>query len=118
MSAETPAELDPIAWADFAKVLLVAGTVTRVEAFPEARKPAWKVWVDFGAYGERKTSAQIAALYRAEDLLGRQIVGVINFPEKQIGPFRSQFLLTGFPTAEGVVITTTERRVPNGTRLA
>ena len=107
-----------LSWAEFEKVLLVAGTVTRVEAFPEARKPAWKVWVDFGPYGEKKTSAQIAALYRPEDLLGRQIVGVINFPEKQIGPFRSQFLLTGFPTDAGVVITAIERPVPNGTRLA
>lgn len=107
-----------ISWADFEKVLIVAGTVTRVEPFPEARKPAWKVWVDFGPYGEKKTSARIAALYRADDLLGRQIVGVINFPEKQIGPFRSQFLLTGFPTDAGVVLTALERPVPNGTRLA
>ncbi len=107
-----------ITWADFEKVLIVAGTVTRVEAFPEARKPAWKVWVDFGPYGEKKTSAQIVTLYRPEDLVGRQIVGVINFPEKQVGPFRSQFLLTGFPTDEGVVITAVERPVPNGTRLA
>lgn len=109
---------EDISWADFEKVLIVAGTVTRVEAFPEARKPAWKVWVDFGPYGERKTSAQIAALYTPETLVGRQIVGVINFPEKQIGPFRSQFLLTGFHTEQGVVITSTERPVPNGTRLA
>ena len=108
----------PIAWADFEKVLLVAGTIVRVEPFPEARKPAWKVWVDFGPYGEKKTSAQIAALYAPEDLVGKQIVGVINFPEKQIGPFRSQFLLTGFPTDDGVVITAIERPVPNGTRLA
>ncbi|RAN81530.1 tRNA-binding protein [Bacillus sp. SRB_336] len=107
-----------ISWADFEKVAIVAGTVTRVEPFPEARKPAWKVWVDFGPYGEKKTSAQIAALYRAEELVGRQIVGVINFPEKQIGPFRSQFLLTGFHTDEGVVITAIERPVPNGSRLA
>jgi len=107
-----------ITWADFEKVLIVAGTVIRVEPFPEARKPAWKVWVDFGPYGERKTSAQIAALYAPHDLVGRQVVGVINFPEKQIGPFRSQFLLTGFPTDEGVVITAIERPVPNGTRLA
>lgn len=107
-----------ISWADFEKVLIVVGTVTRVEPFPEARKPAWKVWVDFGAYGERKTSAQIAALYTPESLVGRQIVGVINFPEKQIGPFRSQFLLTGFHTEQGVVITALERPVPNGTRLA
>lgn len=108
----------PIAWADFEKVLIVAGTVTRVEPFPEARRAAWKVWVDFGPYGERKTSAQIAALYRPQDLVGRQIVGVINFPEKQIGPFRSQFLLTGFHTDAGVVITTVERPVPNGARLS
>ena len=112
------ASVDEITWADFTKVLVVAGTVTRVEAFPEARKPAWKVWADFGPYGEKKTSAQIADLYRPEDLLGRQIVGVINFPEKQIGPFRSQFLLTGFVTEQGVVITTTERPVANGTRLS
>ena len=107
-----------ISWADFEKVLIVAGTVIRVEAFPEARKPAWKVWVDFGAYGELKTSAQIAALYTVNELLGRQVVGVINFPEKQIGPFRSQFLLSGFPTDVGVVLTAVERAVPNGTRLA
>lgn len=110
-------QVNEISWGDFEKVLIVAGTVIRVEPFPEARKPAWKVWVDFGPYGEKKTSAQIAALYQAEDLLGRQIVGVINFAEKQIGPFRSQFLLTGFPTDEGVVLTALERPVPNGTRL-
>jgi tRNA-binding protein len=118
MNTDSTADTDTITWDDFTRVLLVVGTVTRVEAFPEARKPAWKVWVDFGAYGEKKTSAQIAALYRAEDLLGRQIIGVINFPKKQIGPFQSEFLLTGFPTAEGVVITTVERSVPNGTRMA
>ena len=61
------ASVDEISWSDFTKVLVVAGTVTRVEAFPEARKPAWKVWVDFGPYGEKKTSAQIADLYRPED---------------------------------------------------
>lgn len=110
--------VEEISWSDFEKVLIVAGTIVRVEPFPEARKPAWKVWADFGPYGERKTSAQIAALYTPEQLVGRQIVGVLNFPEKQIGPFRSQFLLTGFHTDEGVVVTTVERRVPNGSRLA
>jgi tRNA-binding protein len=118
MSEEHHAAMEEISWADFAKVRIVAGTVVRVEPFPEARKPAWRVWVDFGPYGEKKTSAQIVALYTAEDLLGRQIVGVINFREKQIGPFRSQFLLTGFHTDEGVVLTSVERPVPNGTRLA
>lgn len=118
MSEKNLATAAEISWVDFEKLLIVAGTVTRVEPFPEARKPAWKVWADFGVYGEKKTSAQIAALYQPEDLIGRQIVGVINFPEKQIGPFRSQFLLTGFHTDEGVVITTVERLVPNGARLA
>lgn len=108
----------PISWADFEKVMIVAGTVIRAEVFAEARKPAHKVWVDFGPYGEKKTSAQIANLYQPEELVGRQIVGIINFPEKQIGPFKSQFLLTGFPTEDGVVLTAIERPVPNGTRLA
>ena len=107
-----------LGWDEFLRVHIVAGTILRVEAFPEARKPAWKVWVDFGPYGEKKTSAQIAALYSADELVGRQVVGVINFPPRQIGPFRSEFLLTGFPTGEGVVLTTLERPVPNGTRLA
>lgn len=108
-----------ISWADFEKVQLRAGTVLRVEDFPEARKPAWKLWVDFGPdIGVLKTSAQVKALYAADDLVGRQIVGVVNFPPKQVGPFRSEFLLTGFPTESGVVLTTLERPVPNGTRLA
>jgi len=109
---------EPITWADFEKVMLVAGTVTRAEVFPEAKRPAYVIWVDFGPHGERKTSAQVTGVYQPGDLIGRQIVGVINFPEKQIGPVRSQFLLTGFHTDEGVVITTVERPVPNGTRMA
>jgi len=109
---------DTIEWSDFQRVLLVAGTVTRVEEFPEARKPAYRIWVDFGPYGEKKTSAQVKTLYAPGDLLGRQVVGVINFAEKQIGPVRSQFLLTGFETPEGVVFTTLERAVPNGTRMS
>ena len=107
----------PITWAQFEDVMLCAGTVLRVEAFPEARKPAWKLWVDFGPHGVKKTSAQIVALYRPEDLVGRQVVGVVNFPPKQVGPFLSEFLLTGFSTDEGIVITSIERPVPNGARL-
>lgn len=106
-----------ISWAQFEDVLLCAGTVVRVEPFPEARKPAWKLWVDFGPYGVKKTSAQVKALYAAEDLVGRQIVGVINFAPKQVGPFLSEFLLTGFQTDEGIVVTAIERPVPNGSRL-
>jgi tRNA-binding protein len=110
--------MDTIEWSDFEKVFMVVGTVLRVEEFPEARKSAYKIWVDFGPYGERKTSARVKDLYAPKDLIGRQIIGVINFPEKQVGPFRSQFLLTGLPTKDGVVVTTVERPVPNGTRLA
>ena len=77
----------PINWSDFEKVLICAGTVQRVEEFAEARKPAWKLWVDFGPYGIKKASAQIRHLYEADQLVGRQIVGVINFPPKQVGPF-------------------------------
>lgn len=106
-----------ISWAQFEDVLLCAGTVQRVEAFPEARKPAWRVWVDFGPHGVKKTSAQIVSLYAPEDLVGRQIVGVINFAPKQVGKFLSEFLLTGFHTEDGIVITTVERPVPNGARL-
>ncbi len=109
---------ETISWADFEKVVIAVGTVVRAERNEQARKPALKVWVDFGAYGEKKTSAQIAALYTPEEIVGRQVVGVINFPPKQIGRFMSEFLLTGFTTDEGVVLTAVERRVPNGTRQA
>ena len=109
---------ETITWAEFEKVGLVAGTITRVEEFPEARKPAYKIWVDFGPFGEKKTSAQLATMYKPEELVGKQILGVINFPVKQIGPFLSEFLLTGFTVSGGIDITTTERPVPNGTRLS
>jgi tRNA-binding protein len=107
-----------IEWDDFTRVVMLAGTVTRAEAFPEAKRPAYRIWVDFGSFGELKTSAQVTGVYQPGDLVGKQVIGVVNFPEKQIGPIRSQFLLTGFHTEEGVVIATTERTVPNGTRLA
>lgn len=110
--------MDLIEWKDFEKIVMVAGTIIKVEDFPEARKPAYKIWVDFGAYGERKTSAQVVSLYTKEELVGKQTIGVINFPEKQIGPFRSQFLLTGFETDQGIVISTIERPVPNGTKIS
>lgn len=110
--------MEQISWSDFEKVMVVAGTILRAESFPEARKPAYKIWVDFGPYGERKTSAQVTRLYTPETLIGRQIIGIINFPEKQIGPFRSEFLLSGFETENGVVLAALERPVPNGTRLS
>lgn len=109
-----------IEWADFEKVELRVGTVVRAEPFPEARHPAYKVWVDFGEpLGVRKTSARITDLYRPEELVGRQILGVVNFPPRQIGPIRSEFLLTGFHREDGsVVIATPDQTVPNGARLA
>ena len=106
-----------ITWGDFEKVMICAGTVLRVEEFPEARKPAWKLWVDFGPHGVLKTSAQVRHLYEAADLVGRQVMGVINFPPKQVGKFMSEFLLTGFTTDEGIVLAAIERPVLNGTRL-
>ena len=108
-----------ISWQDFEKVELRTGTITRVEDFPEAKVPAYKIWADFGDFGIIKSSAQITKLYSKSDLLGRQIIGVINFPPKQIGTFMSEFLVTGFILEKGeVVLAEPQRRVPNGTKLA
>ena len=111
--------MEEISWGDFERVELRVGTITRVEDFPEARKPAYKIWADFGEFGERKSSAQVTKLYTKEELLGRQIVAVINFPRKQVGPFMSEFLTTGFVMEGGeVVLAMPEREVPNGSKLA
>lgn len=109
-----------IQWSDFEQVELRIGSIVDVQEFPQARKPAYKVTSDFGEQiGILKASAQITDLYTPEDLLGKQIVGVVNFPAKQIGPFMSQFLLTGFLQKDGsVVIAQPERPVENGLKLA
>ncbi len=110
---------DTIQWADFEKVELRVGTIVEVQDFPEARKPAWRLRVDFGpAIGVKQSSAQITHHYTKEQLLGRQVIAVVNFPPKQIGPMRSEVLVTGFHDANGhVVLAVPEHAVPNGAKL-
>jgi len=112
--------VETIDWNDFEKVELRVGTIVEVEDFPEARKPAYKLKIDFGEeIGVRKSSAQITDIYQKDDLLGRQIVGVVNFPAKQIGPMRSECLVTGFHREDGaVVLARPDSEVPNGAKLA
>ena len=110
---------DIIPFDDFLKVDIRVGTVTRAEPFPEARKPAIKIWVDFGGdIGEKKSSAQITAHYNPETLVGKQVCGVVNFEARQIGPFRSEFLCLGFEAADkSIVLISPDQDVPNGARL-
>jgi tRNA-binding protein len=112
-------ERETIGFEDFLKLDVRVGTVVRAEPYPEARRPAYKVWVDFGAeLGVKKASAQATAHYTPQDLIGRQVAAVVNFPAKQIGKFMSEILVLGFPDGAGeVVLVVPERHVPNGGRL-
>ena len=112
--------MDTIEWADFERVELRVGTVIEALEFPEARVPAWKLRIDFGEeIGIKQSSAQITDLYAIDDLVGRQVLGVVNFPRKQIGPFFSEVLVTGVHDEQGrVVLVAPDRVVPNGARLA
>jgi len=103
----------------FLQLDIRVGTITGVEAFPEAHKPAWKLTVDFGpAIGPKRSSAQITELYAPDDLVGRQVAAIVNLPPRRIGPFTSEVLVLGFPDADGnVVLITPERAVPDGGRL-
>ena len=94
-----------ITYADFEKVDIRVGRITRAEPFPEARKPAYKLWVDFGpGIGEKRSSAQITKHYTIDQLIGRQVLGVVNFPPRQIGPVLSEILILGLPDEEGAVV--------------
>lgn len=110
---------DPITFDDFLKVDIRVGTVVRAEPYPEARKPAIKMWIDFGPeIGERRTSAQVTVHYTPETLVGRQVAAVVNFPAKQIGKFMSECLVLGFADADGaIVLIRPDHDVPNGQRL-
>lgn len=112
--------MSEISWDDFASVELRIGTIIEVVEFPEARKPAWKLTVDYGdEVGVRRASAQITDLYNRQDLVGKQIVGVVNLPAKQIGPFMSECLVSGFVQADGsVVLAVPDKPVANGLRLS
>ena len=110
--------METLSWHEFEKVELRAGTIFEVEDFPQARKPAYKVRVDFGHLGIKWSSAQITRHYTKETLIGLQIIGVVNFPKMQIANFMSEFLVTGFADENGdIILATIEKPVPNGSKL-
>lgn len=111
--------MEQITWADFQKVELRVGTIIDVQDFPEAKKPAYKITADFGAeIGIKKSSARVTDLYSKQDLLNKQIIGVVNFPPKQIGPFVSEFLCCGFYREDGaVVLAVPDKEAPKGSKL-
>ena len=112
--------MEQISWGEFERVELRAGTIVSAETFAEARLPAYKLLVDFGPeIGEKSSSAQITELYSIEELVGRQVIAVVNFPPKQIGPFMSECLITGFHREDAkVVLASIDGAVPNGAKLA
>lgn len=110
--------MSTIQFEDFTKVDLRVGTILEVNDFPEAKKPAYQLIIDFGGLGVKKTSAQITTLYKKEDLLNRQIVAVVNFPRKQIAKFMSECLVLGAVNAKDVILLNPETKVPNGTSVS
>lgn len=112
--------MSTISWEQFEQVELRVGTIIRAEEFPEANNPAYKLWVDFGKeIGIKKSSAQITDLYSTNGLIDKQVVGVVNFPPKQIGPFISECLITGFHRDDdSVVLAVPDKNIPNGSKLS
>lgn len=106
-----------LSWNDFIKVDMRVGTVVDIADFPEAKNPAYKLWIDFGELGMLKSSAQITLNYTKEELLGTQVVAVVNFPEKQIGPFMSQCLVLGVVSGKAVTLLSPSEQTPNGLRI-
>ncbi len=110
--------METITWQDFEKVDLRVGTITEVHDFPEAHKPAYKIFVDLGPLGIKKSSAQVTVHYTKEELVGRQVMAVVNFPPKQIGKYISEILITGFEDEnKNIVLAQVDRQVPNGAKL-
>lgn len=108
-----------INWQDFERVDIRVGTIVRAEPFPEARKPAFKLWVDLGPLGIKKSSAQLTVRYTPEQLIGTQVLAVTNFAPRQVGPFISEVLVSGFVGESGdVVLARPDEPVPNGSKLA
>ena len=109
---------ETIDWSDFEKVELRVGTIIDVKIFENAKKPAYQIWADFGPFGIKKSSAQITYHYQVEELIGKQIIGVINFKPKQIAQFMSEFLVTGFADESGhIVLSEPHKKVSNGSKL-
>lgn len=108
---------ETITYDEFRKVDLRIGTIIEVQDFPEARNPSYKLKIDFGELGIKKSSAQITKEYTKDELIGKQVICVVNFPKKQIGPFMSEVLTTGFDGEKGVVIATVDKKLKNGKRL-
>lgn len=110
--------METITWDDFERVELRVGTIIEVKDFPEARKPAYKIRVDFGPLGIKWSSAQVTQRYSKAQLIGMQVIGVVNFPPKQVANFMSEFLVTGFTAENGdIILATTHQQVPNGNKL-
>ena len=109
---------DAATWADFERVGIRAGTIRKVEAFPEARKPAYKLWIDFGPFGVKQSSAQLTELYRPQDLVGRQVICATGLGPKRVAGFRSEVLVTGFARQDGaIVLAAIERAIADGSPL-